>query len=130
MGESFIINFTNSMRKYNSILIVLPVIFYLFITFSYSQDYPVRSGSIIFLEFKCNKCHSIKSQSIECSDTLFKSPSDLSSVGDSLNSEIFKDYLIKKIKLNNKKHPVAFKGKKEDLNILCNWLQNLSSVLY
>ncbi|MCL5990615.1 MAG: hypothetical protein M1419_00745 [Bacteroidetes bacterium] len=95
-----------------------------------SQDYPVRSGSIIFLEKKCNSCHSVKTQAIECDDTTNKSITDLSTIGDSLESEIIKDYLKKKVKINNKKHPVAFKGKKDDFDTLCNWLHNLSSVLY
>ncbi|TAL69730.1 MAG: hypothetical protein EPN82_03680 [Bacteroidetes bacterium] len=95
-----------------------------------AQDFPVRSGSIIFLEKKCNYCHSIKSQAIECLDTSIKPTLDLSTVGDSLNAEIFKDFLKKKIKLKYKKHPVAFKGNNDDFEILCKWLQNLTSVVY
>ena len=95
-----------------------------------SQEYPVRSGSIIFLEKKCNNCHSVKSQEIECLDSLNNSVVDLSKVGDSLESEIIKDYLKKKIKIENKKHPVSFNGTSSDLDILSKWLHNLSSVVY
>jgi capsule polysaccharide export protein KpsE/RkpR len=109
--------------------ISLLLIFALY-SFLISQDYPVRSGSIIFLEKKCNSCHSVNSQAITCSDSSNKSVTDLSIIGDSYNSEILKDYLQKKNKLNNKKHPVAFKETKKDLDILCKWLQNLSSVVY
>ncbi|OGU15303.1 MAG: hypothetical protein A2X61_12445 [Ignavibacteria bacterium GWB2_35_12] len=111
-------------------IFVALILIFVFSSLLISQDYPVRSGSIIFLEMKCNRCHSIKSQVIECSDTTKKSLTDLSTVGDSLEVEIIKDYLKKKVKLINKKHPVAFKGKKEDLDILCNWLHNLSTVVY
>ena len=110
-------------------LLVFSLIF-VFDSLLISQDEQVRSGSIIFLEMKCNKCHTINSQAIECSETTKNSINDLSTVGDSLEIENFKDYLVKKVKLNNKKHPIAFKGKKNDLDILCNWLHNLSSVVY
>lgn len=104
-------------------------IFFIFNELLIGQDYPVRSGSIIFIEAKCNKCHSINSQAIECTSTKTFA-CDLSKVGDSINVEIIKDYLKKKVKLNSKKHPVAFNGKATDFDILCNWLQNLTSAVF
>lgn len=72
-----------------------------------------------FLEAKCNTCHAFSKYSIEAKN---KSPNnkapDLSSIKIEYDKEFIIKYLHKEEKINNKNHPVAFKGNHEDLVLI------------
>ncbi len=76
-----------------------------------------------FIEAKCNTCHAFSHLGIEA-----KNKSASNKAPDLCNYKIEhdKDFLVKYLKkeesINNKKHPVAFKGKDEDLDLILSLL--------
>ncbi len=80
----------------------------------------------IFVDKKCNSCHSIESQGIERTNPKAKG-SDLSKVGDELTEEFIAKYLKKEEVLHDKKHGVAFKGTDEEFSALVKWLASLKA---
>jgi cytochrome c551/c552 len=80
-----------------------------------------KDGKTIFEEAKCATCHSIDSQGVE---TRKKTPKtvDLSKLHGDHDAAFWMGYLKKDENLNDKKHPIAFKGDDADLEIMINWL--------
>ncbi len=72
-----------------------------------------------FIEAKCNTCHAFSQYSIEAKN---KSPNnkapDLSNIKIEYDKEFIIKFLHKEEKINNKSHPVAFKGNHEDLVLI------------
>lgn len=83
---------------------------------------PEGDGKKVFVDNKCNMCHTVKSAGIESKKS---DASDLSAVGKDQTAEFLMKYLKKEAKLNDKDHKSAFKGSDEDLKILVDWLQTL-----
>jgi len=118
--RSKLINFLNGvkMKTLKSILAAV-MCTVLFIGIATAET---KTGKDLFLGGKCNTCHSITSQEIT---TKGKAP-DLSEVGKKgLKDEFLTKYLNKEEKLNDKPHPVKFKGEAEDFQILVTWLNSL-----
>jgi hypothetical protein len=84
------------------------------------------TGKDVFLNAKCNMCHSITSQSIEAKKKSDNTP-DLSNIGSKAKANDLKTYLKKESELNEKKHPVAFRGEEGDFDVLVTWLMTLKS---
>lgn len=86
-----------------------------------------KEPKVVFVEAKCNTCHSVASWEIVQKN---KSPNnkapDLSNFKFDMDKEFYKKYLLKDESLNNKKHPVAFKGSNEDLEAIVSALLSLS----
>ena len=82
------------------------------------------AGKKIFLDQKCNVCHSIDSQSITKKTATSKAP-DLSNLGADKSADWIAKFLTKEEKLDNKQHPKGWTGKKEDLTTLSTWLATL-----
>jgi len=72
-----------------------------------------------FLEAKCNTCHAFSALGIEAKNKSAnnKAP-DCSKIETDKDKDFFMKYLKKEETLNNKKHPVAFKGNDEDLEAI------------
>ena len=85
-------------------------------------DQPGDDGKKIFVDNKCNMCHTVTTAAIESkkSDAV-----DLSTVGKDKTIEFLTKYLKKEAKLNDKDHKSAFKGSDEDLKVLVDWLLTL-----
>jgi len=79
-------------------------------------------GKKLFVDNKCNMCHTVTSAGIESkkSDAV-----DLSTVGKDRTVEFLTKYLKKETKLNDKDHKSSFKGTDEDLTKLVEWLSTL-----
>lgn len=79
-------------------------------------------GKKVFVDNKCNMCHTVTSAGIESkkSDAV-----DLSTVGKDRTVEFLTKYLKKEAKLNDKDHKSSFKGTDEDLAKLVEWLSTL-----
>jgi cytochrome c5 len=91
--------------------------------FAYTiADQPSDDGKKVFVDNKCNMCHTVKSAGIESkkSDAV-----DLSAVGKDKTEEFLMKYLKKETKLNDKDHKASFKGTDEDLTKLVQWLSTL-----
>jgi mono/diheme cytochrome c family protein len=88
------------------------------------------AGKKIFVDQKCNVCHSIDSQGIAkkgppAKPTDKNPPPDLSNLGAEKSADWIAKFLAKEETLNNKKHPKGWTGKKEDLTTLSSWLATL-----
>ena len=85
---------------------------------------PEGDGKKIFVDNKCNMCHTVSSQGIESkkSDAV-----DLSNVGKDKTVEFLNKYLEKEAKLNDKDHKSSFKGNDDDLKVLVDWLLTLKT---
>jgi len=87
------------------------------------------SGKSIFLDNKCNKCHSIESQGInhtsEPPEGAKYPPPDLSGVGNRHPQDWMKQWLCKEVEQHGKKHMKKFTGSDDELNTLTTWLASL-----
>jgi len=101
-----------------------------------------KSGKDLFVEKKCNKCHSIDAEKIakkeepgeaeeegeEAGGKEEKKPPDLSGVGKKHDADWITGWLQKKIKTDKgKKHKGKFKGTDEELKTLVTWLSGLKT---
>lgn len=77
-------------------------------------------GKAIFMEKKCNKCHSVSSAAIEKTSKL-KGP-DLTGALAKHDAKLLKAYLHKQDAINAKKHTQAFTGSDEELDAVVTWL--------
>lgn len=79
-------------------------------------------GKKLFVDNKCNMCHTVTSAGIESkkSDAV-----DLSTVGKDRTVEFLTKFLKKEAKLNDKDHKSSYKGTDEDLTKLVEWLSTL-----
>jgi mono/diheme cytochrome c family protein len=91
-----------------------------------------RDGKTIFLENKCNTCHTVTALKIEkkkgaeeeASDKDKKAkPADLSSVGLERKADWMARFLMKKEAIDGQKHKKLFKGSEADLKTLAAWLE-------
>lgn len=90
---------------------------------SIAEDTATKTGKTIFSEQKCDMCHSVTS-----AELVSKKKSgavDLSDVGTKGDAAFFKLYLKKEAAVNDKKHPIAFKGTDGDFDIIALWLSEL-----
>ncbi len=88
------------------------------------------AGKKLFIDSKCNICHSIQAQGIAKKGAAVKpgdkkAPPDLSTVGDQRSADWIAKFVTKKETLNEKKHPKGWTGKEEDLKTLSEWLASL-----
>jgi mono/diheme cytochrome c family protein len=77
-------------------------------------------GKAVFLDKKCNKCHTVSSASIEKTSKL-KGP-DLTTEAIKGDAKTLKAYLKKAEVINGKKHGTAFTGSDEELDAVIAWV--------
>jgi len=83
-------------------------------------------GAKLFVDKKCNSCHSIDSQKITKKLASSKAP-DLSNIGATQNAEWLTKWLNKEVDLDGKKHPAVWSGKPEEQKALVDWLATLKT---
>jgi cytochrome c551/c552 len=84
-------------------------------------------GKALFLENKCNMCHSVDSQSIEKTSKTMKGV-DLSNAASLVESADWaKSFLKREVKKDDKNHQREFKGTDEELNAIVDWLMTLKT---
>lgn len=82
-------------------------------------------GKALFLENKCNLCHTIDSQGIAKTSEKMKAP-DLSNASGLVESaDWLKSFLKKEVKKDDKNHQREFKGTGEELDAVVQWLMTL-----
>ena len=97
-----------------------------------------RDGKAVFLENKCNNCHTVKAAGIEkkkaadaeASTTEKKSdkkPPDLSGVGLERKADWIAKFLMKTETIKGEKHEKKFKGPEADLKLVSAWLETLKT---
>ena len=92
--------------------------------FAYSFGADEPDAKKIFVDKKCNSCHSVDALGIEGKK---KDANDLSKVGDTRKTDFLEKYLTKKEKINDKEHKTAFKGTDEELKAISKWLGSLKA---
>jgi mono/diheme cytochrome c family protein len=91
-----------------------------------SADDTVPAGQKLFLEKKCNTCHSVESAKIEKKMASSKAP-DLSDVGSTRDAEWITKWLNKEVELNGKKHMPTWSGTPEEQKTLVDWVASLKT---
>lgn len=91
--------------------------------FSFSQDKD-PDGKQIFIDNKCNNCHTVSTQDITSKKD---NAIDLSNAGSLGDADLLKSYLLKEAQIDDKDHKLKFKGSEEELNALVNWLLTLKT---
>lgn len=124
------------MKALKKLGIVLSAVLVSFCLILVAQDKPqteekaavdIEKAKEKFLEAKCNTCHAFSDLGIEAKNKSAnnKAP-DFSKLKIEYNKDFLLKYLHKEEELNNKKHPVAFKGTDEDLDIIMALILNQS----
>ncbi len=96
------------------------------------DDVKIPAGQQVFMDAKCNMCHTVYSAGIGEPPTedaeeagQQEGPPDLSTAGAERDAEWLSLFLQKKEMLHDKKHMKRFKGSDEDLAALVEWLLTL-----
>lgn len=89
-------------------------------------------GKKLFLDNKCNICHSIQAAEVAKKGPAVapgskNPPPDLSGVGLERSADWITKFLKKEIDLNGKKHTKLWTGKPENLTTLAKWLESLKT---
>jgi cytochrome c553 len=105
------------------VLFITAIVVLFAFAFSFSQDQD-SDGKQIFVDSKCNNCHTVTSNEI----TSKKDDAvDLSNAGSVGAAQLIKSYLLKETKINNNDHKIKFKGSDAELNTLAKWLASLKN---
>ena len=85
------------------------------------------AGKQLFLDKKCNMCHSVESQAIakKGAASAEKKVPDLSNIGGEHNAEWIGKFLKKEVDLEGKKHQKAWTGTDDEFKKLVDWLATL-----
>ena len=105
------------------ILFISTIVALFAFAFSFSQDQDL-DGKQIFIDNKCNNCHTVTSMEITSKKDDAK---DLSNVGSLGDAQLMKSYLLKESKINDQDHKLKFKGTEAELDALVNWLLTLKT---
>ncbi len=105
-------------------LILIAALFVGFTGITWSADAPKIDVAKMFVEKKCNSCHSIDALSITKTNANSKA-ADLSLVGKVRTSDFLTKYLKKEADIDGKKHGVAFKGTDDEFKAMVAWLAGL-----
>ena len=103
------------MSRTRSLVSLLIASVFLVPTLAFAAD-----GKAVFLDKKCNKCHTVSSASIEKTSKL-KGP-DLTTEAIKGDAKTLKAYLKKENAINGKKHGTAFTGSDEELDAVIAWV--------
>jgi cbb3-type cytochrome oxidase cytochrome c subunit len=105
------------------ILFISTIVALFAFAFSFSQEQNL-DGKQIFIDSKCNNCHTVISMEITSKKDDATDLSNASTVGD---AALLKSYLLKEAKINDQDHKLKFKGSEAELNALANWLLTLKT---
>jgi mono/diheme cytochrome c family protein len=92
----------------------------------------VRDGKAVFIENRCNSCHTVKAAGIEkkkaaepaeAKSSSKKTPPDLSGVGLERKADWIAKFLMKEETIKGDKHEKRFKGPEADLKLVSAWLE-------
>lgn len=85
---------------------------------------PAKDGKQIFLDQKCNVCHSVSSAGIERTMKSEKMAGpDLTNLAAKQDAATLTKYLHKQVEINGKKHGKTFTGSDEELAAVISWLE-------
>jgi CxxC motif-containing protein (DUF1111 family) len=105
------------------ILFISTIVALFAFAFSFSQDQGL-DGKQIFIDSKCNNCHTVSSMEITSKKDDATDLSNASTIGE---MSLIKSYLLKEAKINEQDHKIKFKGTEAELDALVNWLLTLKT---
>lgn len=86
------------------------------------------AGQKAFEANKCNNCHSVEKLGIERKIASEKMAGpDMSKVGDKHDAAWIVKFAMREVKLDDKTHKNEYKGTKEDLQTIADWLAAMKS---
>jgi len=87
---------------------------------------PAASGSELFVQHKCDTCHSVAAAGIEAKVKVdkMKGP-DLGGYKDTKGPGVLLQYQRQEIELDGKKHKKKYEGTSEDFDAILAWLAGL-----
>jgi cytochrome c2 len=100
------------------------LLFAFLVSFSSVAKADDAAAQKLFVDKKCNTCHSVESAKIDKKMASSKAP-DLSDVGTKQNAEWLTKWLNKEVDLDGKKHPASWSGTPDDQKTLVTWLASL-----
>ncbi len=109
--------------KHVFVYLFLIVVIVALFGFTYSIAQEKIDGKKVFVDQKCNMCHTVSTVEITSKK---KDAVDLSKMSKEWLTDFWIKYLNKEEKLNDALHKTAFKGNYEELKALINWLESLS----
>lgn len=111
----------------NSIIVLL--VLFVISTLSFFAQDKAAEGKDLFVEKKCNGCHSVTVAGItkKAPSTSKQGPPDLSTVGSQHAPGFIAKFITKEDTLHGKKHLIKFNGNDEELKTLSEWLENLKA---
>jgi mono/diheme cytochrome c family protein len=114
------------MKKISLFIVTVIIFAFVFSNLSLciAADTAMPAGQKLFMDKKCNTCHSIDSVKITKKLASSKAP-DLSNVGAEKNAEWIAKWLKKEVDINGKKHSAPFTGTPEETKTLSEWLATL-----
>lgn len=111
------------MRKAVMLVLGLCVLSFL-ATAAFAQEEP--AGKKLFVDNKCNMCHSITSASVDKKMASAKGP-DLSNLGADHDAAWITKWLNKEVDLEGKKHPATVKMADADMKTMVDYLASLKT---
>jgi cytochrome c551/c552 len=106
------------------VYLVFVFIIVLLFGFAYSINPEGGDGKSLFVEKKCNTCHSVEVAQVESKK---KDAVDLSKVGDKHNADFLAKFITKKEKIDDKEHKIVLKGTEEEIKTISEWLSSLKT---
>ena len=86
------------------------------------------AGKAVFLDYKCNKCHTVASANIKVlKEKKGSEPLDLSTVGKDHPRAWIAKFIKKEEKREGRKHKVKFAGDAAEETALLDWLSSLKA---
>lgn len=114
-------------KEFKTAMLITSIFFVtVFLASAFADEPQEPAGKTIFLDSKCNMCHSIESASISRKLATSKAP-DLSNIGSQKDADWIAKWITRQVELDGKKHQMEFKGKPEDLKTLTEWLATLKT---
>jgi mono/diheme cytochrome c family protein len=88
------------------------------------------AGRKVFMDHNCHRCHSVKAEGIDMvagdvDDDEDTDGGDLSDIGNQYDRRFLAMYLIKRESIDGKEHQRRFRGEREELAAIANWLESL-----
>jgi mono/diheme cytochrome c family protein len=103
----------------------LPAALALTIAAAFSSPVGAADGKAVFLEMKCNLCHTIDSQGIAKTSEKMKAPDLSNAAGLVESADWLKSFMKREVKKDDKNHQREFKGTDEELDAVVQWLMTL-----
>lgn len=108
-----------TLKNYSILIAIFVFLLSVVIIAQQKESFDIEKAKAKYIDAKCNTCHALSDFGIEAKNKSAsnKAP-DLSKIKIEYDKDFLRKYLNKEESINNKKHPVAYKGTEEELNLI------------